>query len=65
MTTRFPNLPTVANADAARRPLTQQLTVAVPLPTYVKIRNEAARKGVTMKDLCLSWMEPHLRKLET
>ena len=42
----------------------KQLSIFLPLPEWRALREEAARQGVPITELCRRWMQPHIARLE-
>ena len=41
----------------------KQISLFLPLPEWKAVRQEAARRGIPMTDLCRQWLKPRLEKL--
>ncbi len=41
----------------------KQISLFLPLPEWKAVRQEAARRGIPMTDLCRQWLKPSLEKL--
>ena len=41
----------------------RQISLRYPLPVWCLIRDEAARRGIPITELCQEWIAPHLAQL--